>query len=360
MVKIYVVPHQFNPTTFPMALYPKLHQPDDLPCPWPRLIWAATTMGKRGPRAVVRWQARFGAYARSEMVYRSHILYANLMSERGTNSLLRSAAYRELEQTEKAAVSFFLGMTMAKLLAAAYVNTPWLTHLKPFERDYPCRLVFTPRNTNRRPDLIGITRGMPHRWIVGEAKGRTDVHASGGMGILLNDAKTQARVVRSISSRNGKKLTPPHLYFASVFSPTNRAITPPMELNWIDPEPDEDARLDFTFEVGDFMEHYYRPFVDLLGANHDDTRITDVNGQEFRILSLPDADIKVGLPVTVERAWLEGRYEEIPGALTIADGGANSESEGSDPSLYVGPDGILIQVGTQWSDEAMEHDVYER
>lgn len=109
-----------------------------------------------------------------EMIFRTALLYANLMQ--GPHyRLSRSEPYDVLDPSEKGAVSYFLGLTFAKLFAEKYLNVSWLMHLDVY------RDALRPRNVHggSKPDLVGFdTNGD---WYVIEAKGRTGGHDSEAM-----------------------------------------------------------------------------------------------------------------------------------------------------------------------------------
>lgn len=63
-----------------------------------------------------------------EIIYRSSICHANLRSN-PSRRLEKSGAYIALDRSEKSAVSYFNGLTIAKLVASRLFGVPWLMHL---------------------------------------------------------------------------------------------------------------------------------------------------------------------------------------------------------------------------------------
>ncbi len=169
MIRIWQQPLDFQQTKHPSSVYPDLYRSSYCRCSWAQLVWAAITVGKGGLRTNRKAAKNLGYYARFEKAYRSNMLYANLLCDRNDHTLRRTSAYDALDRSEKSAMSYFFGLTIAKLLAERYVDTPWLTHFEQFERHH----TIIPPSSPSRPDLVGATRGTTQRWVLAEAKGRT-------------------------------------------------------------------------------------------------------------------------------------------------------------------------------------------
>jgi hypothetical protein len=93
------------------------------------------------------------------------MICANVLTQWG-GYVARSDAFKDLDPLEKAAVTYFLGLAVAKLLAARLLSVPWLVHLDRVVHTLGIRL-----SGRSRPDLIGY--GHSRGWIVVEAKGRS-------------------------------------------------------------------------------------------------------------------------------------------------------------------------------------------
>ena len=145
----------YAPNAFPPEFGPKLAQPDQLRCGWPDLVWAGLTVGRRNLRYVIQPDT----YGYFEIVYRSTILYTNLQAADYRPGLwgpldtrvIQSPAYRDVEPTEKSAISYFLSLTLAKLFAEKLLDVPWLLHVDTYAQQLPTKL--TPL-----PDLIGLDK----------------------------------------------------------------------------------------------------------------------------------------------------------------------------------------------------------
>jgi hypothetical protein len=162
--------------------YSHLSAKDTLIVSWPQLIWAAITVGRAG------WQdiLHDGLFSRFEIVYRVAIIGANLF-EGPSGALAKTEAYRRLDPSEKAAISYFLGLNVVKVFVGACLDTPWLMHLdvygKKFDAECPSK---------SRPDLFGLNTF--HDWIVVESKGRTNQCKTSD----LTKAKEQSEKLSSI------------------------------------------------------------------------------------------------------------------------------------------------------------------
>jgi hypothetical protein len=127
---------------FQPALQPQLL----LVCEWIDLLWAAITVGRREWHHVVM----HGIYSRYEIAYRACLLFANLTEAPGDH-ITRSNAYNALDPSEKGAVSYFFGLTLAKLFSDHVLNAPWMMHLAVYLNQLQ-PIIF---NSTRRPDLVG-------------------------------------------------------------------------------------------------------------------------------------------------------------------------------------------------------------
>lgn len=130
---------------------------------WDDLLWAALTIG-RPNRACVFAHGQSSLY---EAIFRISLLRMSLeQSGPRARRLRRTAAARSLDPSEKGAISYFLGMTMAKLFAARLLDAPWALHVDVFGKSVGALL--TQRS---RPDLLAQIDGT-NEWVSIEAKGR--------------------------------------------------------------------------------------------------------------------------------------------------------------------------------------------
>ncbi len=152
----------YYPESFDPSLGSKLSQPGTLNVSVNRLMWSAITVGRDSWNKVVQ----SGMYSAFEIVYRSALLLANLeMSKK--QKIAKSSAYRNLDPSEKSGISYFIGLTCAKLLAQKLFGVNWLMHLDVY------RAILKPQLEPgaSRPDLVG--RDRSRRWLAFEAKGRS-------------------------------------------------------------------------------------------------------------------------------------------------------------------------------------------
>jgi hypothetical protein len=108
------------------------------------VLAAAITVGRPSWSAVLR----YGVYSRAELVYRLFLVVANL--ELNGRRLVRSLAYDGLDPSEKSAVSYYCGLTFAKLIAEELFAVPYLLHVA----SYPSSSITF--SATSRPDLAGM------------------------------------------------------------------------------------------------------------------------------------------------------------------------------------------------------------
>jgi hypothetical protein len=285
----------------------------DLNAAWSELVWAAITVGKRDLFDVVR----HGPYSFFEIAYRSAILFANLR-QRGDGYLERSAVYEGQDPSEKAATSYFLGLTCAKLVAERCLTVPWLMHLDVYR--HRIAIVLTGRS---RPDLVG--QNGVGEWVVMESKGRTRTYDPGAMA----QAKAQTQQISTIAGAIPVLYSAVQVHFGGDV----------LEVEWRDPSPDENARIDLDISSVDLRTAYYRPFIQMLEQRAEAAAVVVVDQREFQTIALPDADLMIGVDIetlTPARFTREPTRRVVEGRTTI------------------GSDGILVKLGPSWSEENMQ------
>ena len=316
---------------------------------WPELVHAAITVGRRCWRDVFQ----HGRYSAFEICYRAAMLRANLQHSHG--QLRRSDAYRHLDPSEKAAASYFIGLTLAKLIARKLLGVHWLMHLDVYH-DYlrPGLLA------SGRPDLVGLD--AQREWHVIEAKGRSNALD----GRVVPRAKAQTLKLGTV---RGKE---PILRVASVAHFSRECLSLRLE----DPVGQDEDAADWTFTEDEFLRDYYDPFVALIDQKHDtgakhrvgageldiSARSETVNGVDFLVADLADVDLRIGLNQRIYE--VHSSTEPIRDAIyQILDFAPPSVSRdlgridrtpttrGDSNSVFVGPDGILVQVGRKWFDD---------
>jgi hypothetical protein len=212
---------------------------------WTDLIWASITIGRRNWQDVIK----HGQHSYYEMIYRCVMLYANL-AEDASGSLIASPAFRDLDPSEKTSVSYFIGLTTAKLSAEVLFSVPWLMHLDRYRSLNP---VLKGRS---KPDLVG--RNTLSDWLVMEAKGRSNKAEKG----LMKKAKTQTKELERIDG------VVPALRVAMVaqFDPNILSVV-------LEDPPGGDGGVNFNISPNTFIRDYYQPFVDFLD-NASSTKVS--------------------------------------------------------------------------------------
>ena len=114
----------YDATNFPASYGATLAGQNSLSALWPQIAWAAISVGK----AQLQHLTQYGVFSAFEMAYRLAIVYANLQ-ETLQGRIRRSSAYDGLDPSEKSTISYFVGLTMAKLFAGQLLGVPWLMHL---------------------------------------------------------------------------------------------------------------------------------------------------------------------------------------------------------------------------------------
>jgi len=316
---------RYNATNFPAAYQPRLVGWQSLSFTWAELVWSAISVG----RAELLHLFRFGPFSAFEMVYRAAILYANL-HETNANRLRRSSAYDGLDPSEKSAISYFMGMTLAKLFADKLLDVPWLMHLDVYRAQVgPAFLV-----GNSRPDLVG--QNLSSEWVAVESKGRTNDFDS----VALNRAKEQ---VENLSTIGGAA---PVLRVAllAYFDEGTLACA-------LDDPNEHDRRRgkelpNIPLTRDNLIEGYYRPFREWL-REAPNIQTEEISNRRYRVGYLPEVDVSIG----IEDDLLAGSPQDTVGGRR---GRESTEHE------YQAPDGLLVRVGELWSEENMRLEPQER
>lgn len=263
---------KYKPSGFPPGSPSNLLNKQDLNITLPELIWGCITVGKFGLFDLTC----FGVISFHEIFFKWHLILANLDITNGRFS--KSFLYENLDPTEKAVVSYYLGMTFTKVFADKRLNTPWLYHVSKID---PLYIAFHPGDS--RPDLIGDD--MNGDWIVAEAKGRTNGFCSKTM----LAAKKQTLQIKNI---NGKKPIL-RVAFQSHFNKhLELAVADP-------PEPDRNAK-DLNFDKVFAIRQYYEYLVNVL-MNSNSSR--DTKHGSVRIIEFKEIGLTVGLLESILEAW---------------------------------------------------------
>jgi hypothetical protein len=232
---------------------------------WDDLLWASITVGK-----AQRDLMRFGRYSFAEILHRVACLHAYYDIDK-SNRLTLSPAFKNLDTTEMGVVSFYMGMTMAKLYADKVLGIPWMMHISRYEAAWAVQYG---ANTNR-PDLFGCND--LGEWAVAEAKGRSRVTTK-----LLIKMQQQKSAVASI-----QRVAPLHRYGSATRFEGGR-----LALRVVDP-PRQRRAHDLPIDSAAWLLDYYRPIVDVL----DQTGVHQEG--ETIVGTLPGTGIEIGVSGTI-------------------------------------------------------------
>jgi hypothetical protein len=293
----------------------------DLGLSWPAIVWAAISVG----RAELPHLFRHGQFSLFEIVYRSALIFANLCDD-GSGQIRRSQAYEGLDPSEKSAVSYFLGLTMAKAFAEHLLDTPWLMHLDVYRQVLGLQMV----DDSSRPDLVGQTTGGG--WVVVESKGRTNQFDPKA----LARAKVQTQAIGTIAGQV------PVLRVGIVTHFGNQQL----QFSASDPPGRRRKSIDLPLSQDRLVHDYYRPFRAWLSAEaFPDT--SEVGGHSYRTARVEAVDLTVGLAVDLEAA-------DGPGIQQATRPRFVSET------AYAGQDGVLVELGPSWTPNNMAREPQER
>ena len=311
---------------------------------WPELLHAAITVGRRSWHDVLK----HGRYSFLEMNYRATMLLANL--QRSEAYIVKTDAYHSLDPSEKAAVSYFIGMTVAGLVARRLFDVCWPMHLGVYQQSLHPHLL-----RSGRPDLVGADH--LGRWCVIEAKGRTNGIDEG----LVARAKDQTQKLRQVCGQA------PRFRIASVAFFSRGGY---LSLRLADPIAYHPHAVDWNFTEDQFLRDYYQPYVDLLDRNigadatvgNADMESEDVDGMDILVASLPDVDLEIGLARRIYdlvSLMDPGRSEihegldlrqSIVGETPLRPPSTLEEMPTRQTQTFVGTDGILVRLGPSWFD----------
>ena len=275
---------------------------------WAQLVWAAITAGKAAGD-----EYAYGIYSTLERLHRASMIRAYLM-QTPPNFITRTMPYQMSDPSEKTSISFYLGMTLAKLFAEVLFDVPRVLHFAVSAQNY--QIVVAAGES--RPDLIGLSNSG--QWFVLEAKGRSNSFDA----YALETAKDQAEQIQTINNLAPVCAVACQAYFTSVLS-----------FRMDDPPAGRSARPRAISISRPAFEHAYddpiRNLIDLRGAN---APLSYAN-KRFRGARIQEADLWIAVP---------DENQGVP------------EKSGADPftyNEYLGGDGVLIRLGPTWSETNM-------
>jgi hypothetical protein len=299
---------------FPTAFGPSLVGTHTLGVSWAEIIWAAISVGRGG----LGHLTQYGVYSVFEITYRAAMIYANLRED-PSGLLTRSSAYDGLDPSEKGAISYFVGMTFAKLFLHRLLGVPWLMHLDVYRQQLQPILA-----GKSKPDFVGLNTAQD--WVVVEAKGRTNEYEES----VLQRAKVQTQQLTTIQGSQ------PVLRVGSLayFSAGN------LQFAMRDPKGDSrrEKIKDLPLAKDALLIAYYRPFQVLL---REAARVETimVNRHGYRMVALQELELWIGLSQEVAEQFPIG--EPVKELYSIEE------------NQFVGADGVLVRLGSIWSSEKM-------
>lgn len=288
-----------------------------------------------------------------EFAWRTALVGANLRQQRRAGPaqpLRQTSQYRSLDPSEKGAVSFFLGQVSAKHFAEHLLGAPVFARVDAAMQMAGLRL------TGRRPDFYG--------W--GPAVGTFAVEAKGRSGIRNNhtmqQAKRQAQLLPPVLGGGGHAALAHMAYFG--------------RREWkawlMDPPPQRRQGPGPSLES--VLVAYYQPLEQLL-AERGEGEVEVVDGRQYDMAELPEADVRLGLRQDLRAAFAQpGLADEGRGAklrLVLAGLGGSAEvgvveqgtarlaraarlaEEETAERRSEGADGVLLQAGASWDPEPM-------
>ncbi|MFD8949728.1 hypothetical protein ACFV0B_12815 [Streptomyces xanthophaeus] len=187
-----------------------------------------------------------------EWLHRVALMPAYLR-RRPDGRIARTDLARELDRSEKVALSYAVGQAMTGIFATQLLDVRFLMHVDRYGGSY--QLVVPPK-TKSRPDLFGQRRNGG--WVVAEAKGRsTPIDTD-----LKNKMRLQKRMIRSVAG------VPPEIaYGCCAYFAKGTNGEEWLRMYAVDPLENEPEAIDFRVSSPDhFIAAYYAPFLAAIKA----------------------------------------------------------------------------------------------
>lgn len=223
-----------------------------------------------------------GAASRWEYIHRIAIARAYLR-QGPEQALVRSDLAGLLDRTERAMLSYSLGMAMTAIFCDQLLSVSRLLHMDRYAAQHGVTFNATPK----RADLIGRTRTG---WVVAEAKGRSGA-ADAALRAGLREQK------RSVSSIGGES---PELALGCIayFPPTPDRFPPipdrRLHLHAVDPIDEMTGAVRYDgIDLDRYLFAYYRPFIAVLESRPGAS--TPQTPNEFEVIDLDFLGVTVGL-----------------------------------------------------------------
>lgn len=237
-----------------------------------------------------------------------------LSSNRGNLEI--SDVFKDMDQTEKATATHWLGMAFTKLAAERRLGIPWLNRVDSLIKKGVLTLA---AGTNERGDLVGKDHNQD--WHVLEAKGRSYNVSS----TLIEQAKRQAARIKYINGRQP----------CSASACIVRLFNTPITVGLIDPERDYNNEVLLHIMETDFYNAYYDPFIRYLRLHT--TKNARVFDLDFEIAQMGKLGTDIWIGLSKEILNNPANAERV--AKVLYDRKVHSEE---DPEISIGYDGIIL------------------
>ncbi|MBO9461698.1 hypothetical protein [Labrenzia sp. R5_0] len=309
---------------------------DYLEYSWSDLLWATLSVGRRSLLDIFA----FGGASLMEIIWRCAIIRSKIETQpyyvkgiRRGYDFCYNKSFQWLDGSEKGAITYFLGLALAKLAAERQLNVPWLWHLDIYTKvnnpyGPPNKITYA-GGTNSRPDLIGLSKTGD--WLVCEAKGRSNS--------VTNKLRIKAKEqTRQISVVNGM---PPNWRYASIARFSGKILAH----EWIDPSGWSDKSEALYLDYYELIDIYYQPIREFLNEDRSGLQVRELNGREYLVGELSGLDIWLGMELKLMRILPHLTKQEV--TLEMIRGLLPEYTEfGS--SETVGLDGIYVSTGKSW------------
>lgn len=307
-----------------------------------QLVLAALTVGRPSWSAVLQ----YGNHSVFECIWRAAMVMSNVAVDIRTNGapyLTASQAFMQLDPSEKGAATFFIGGAMTKIVSEKF-GIPALYHLDTIGQqrafigpNFPTVAMLA--GGNRRPDFIGPNAA--NRYGVFESKGRS--HTSDNN--LRLSAKEQTTMIDTINGHG------PFCRVACITSFGGGKMT----VDVVDPsEPSKEA---FSMDTNnaDFKEPFHLTKSLLQQANM--VQEQTINGMQYKVADLKEADIKFGLRRDILDVVEGGSNDEMKKVvmargfdtdISFPEGLIDGLLKGEENSSAIGLDGHFVELGPTW------------
>jgi hypothetical protein len=317
LLRLDYTPEDFNP-----SFGSKLMRRSTLRFSLARFMWSAITVGRGSRNKVIQ----SGMYSAFEIIYRGSLLLANLEISPGMK-LAQSSAYKSLDPSEKSAISYFIGLTSAKLLAQKLFCVNWLMHLDVYRQQLNAQTA----NGGSRPDLVGMDKS--NRWLAFEAKGRT--HGAD------KQAKDKAKgQVNQLVRVNGAPLYL-GVGLISYFNSGEK-----LEVYLKDPPLEHGLHL--QIDMREFFSDYYRLFIDLIDSDYSRRQVlTASNERRYIVKYIEEIDSRIGIDEEIYKYARDRHSVELLEKTVYSLPEIVNEPDSPTQPL-IGEDGVFVELGPRW------------